>query len=221
VIVLDPAHGGADTGAHGEGTLAEKDIVLVIARMARVELERQGYRVVLTRNDDSDPSYDDRATIANAYHDAIFISFHISSTGAPGTARVYSYEFAAPPPPPPPIAPVSANGKPLPPVPFQPVSSLTTWADAQRSHLASSRRLAEILQVILAQRLAGSPAAPAQIPVRDLRSIAAPAIAVELSSISVADANSLINFGPPLALAIEQSVHTFRPPASSTATEPH
>src|SRR5579864_8491007 len=52
LIVLDPAHGGTDTGARGE-TIVEKDAVLQMARLVRAELERQGYRVIMTRNDDS------------------------------------------------------------------------------------------------------------------------------------------------------------------------
>src|ERR1700733_8970000 len=72
VIVIDPAHGGTDAGARGENAI-EKDIALQLARSIRAVLERQGYRVVMTRNDDSNPSYDDRDATANAYRDAIFI----------------------------------------------------------------------------------------------------------------------------------------------------
>ena len=99
VIVIDPAHGGTDTGARGQGGVIEKDIVLQFARVTRGELVRQGYRVVLTRDDDSNPSYDDRAAMANSYRDAIFVSLHISSTGAPGTSRAYYYQFWKPLPP--------------------------------------------------------------------------------------------------------------------------
>ena len=91
--MINPAHGGTDNGARGQNGSVEKDVVLVFARMVRSEFERQGYRVVMTRNDDSNPSYEDRAAIANAYRDAIFISFHVSSTGQIGTARAYSYQL--------------------------------------------------------------------------------------------------------------------------------
>jgi N-acetylmuramoyl-L-alanine amidase len=63
VIVLDPAHGGTDTGARGPEGRVEKDLVLQIVGTMRAELERRGYRVVTTRNDDSNPSY------AQAYYD--------------------------------------------------------------------------------------------------------------------------------------------------------
>ena len=96
VIVLDPAHGGADTGARGPDGVVEKDLVLQIVRTMRPELERRGYRVITTRNDDSNPSYDDRAGIANAYPGAVFVSIHISSTGKPGTVRAYYDRFGSP-----------------------------------------------------------------------------------------------------------------------------
>ena len=93
VIVIDPAHGGTDPGARGQNGPIEKDVVLQFARAARLELVRQGYRVVLTRDDDSNPSYDDRAAMANSYHDALFFSLHVSSTGTVGTVRAYFYGF--------------------------------------------------------------------------------------------------------------------------------
>src|SRR5580704_16857802 len=93
VIVLDPAHGGMDSGARGQNGIAEKDLVLLFARITRLALEREGFRVVMTRNDDSNPSYDDRAALANSYRDVIFVSFHIASTGTMRTARTYSYQF--------------------------------------------------------------------------------------------------------------------------------
>src|SRR6202042_1495021 len=94
VIVLDPAHGGTDSGARGQSGVIEKDMVLLLARTAKFALEREGVRVVMTRHDESNPSYDERAGTANAYRDAIFISFHVSSTGTLNTARVYSYQFS-------------------------------------------------------------------------------------------------------------------------------
>ncbi|MGA2843978.1 MAG: N-acetylmuramoyl-L-alanine amidase, partial [Candidatus Acidiferrales bacterium] len=43
VIVLDPAHGGIDNGARGQGGVVEKDLVLLFARTARLALEREGF----------------------------------------------------------------------------------------------------------------------------------------------------------------------------------
>ncbi|MBZ5695124.1 MAG: N-acetylmuramoyl-L-alanine amidase [Acidobacteriia bacterium] len=210
VIVLDPAHGGTDTGARGE-TSVEKDVVLQIARTVRTELERQGYRVVMTRNDDSYVSYDDRAAVANAHPEAVFISLHVSSTGTSGTARVYYHQLAAPIPPAP--GTTAANAKSQAP----PATGLTVWEEAQRPYSDASHRLADLIQSGLAQVFSGSPVTASGAAVRGLRSVAAPAVAIEVSSVSVSSADSLIATAAPLANAIAQAVGAFRQTSSSGA----
>ena len=197
VIVLDPGHGGTDTGARGESGAVEKDVVLEFARAVRGDLEQQGYHVVMTRNDDSNPSYDDRAAIANAYRDALFITFHISSTGTVGTAHAYYYQFWSPIP--------VANA---------PAPSLTPWEEAQRPHAEASHRFADAIQAEFAQRFSSSPARSSGVAIRGLRSIDAPAVAVEISSVSVSDPISLTAMAAPLAASITHSVQAFHPAAS-------
>src|SRR5271170_7042561 len=218
VIVINPAHGGTDEGARAENGLLEKNVVLIFSRMLRSEFERQGFRVVMTRNDDSNPSYEDRAAVANAYRDAIFISLHVSSTGQLGTTRTYSYQFSSP------VAVVSsataggaANATAVPVATSAPISGLLVWEEAQRPYTESSRRLADVLQAALAQKFAGSQATATRFAVRELRSVAAPAIAVEVSSMSVADSNSLLAMGSSLAATIERSVQAARPAGSLPA----
>jgi N-acetylmuramoyl-L-alanine amidase len=210
-IVINPAHGGTDNGARGQSGQVEKDVILIFARMLRSEFDRQGYRVVMTRNDDSNPSYEDRAAIANGYRDSIYISLHVSSTGKVGTARAYSYQFAAP------LA-AGGGGSALPPVTSTAatrVSSLVLWDQAQQPFVEVSHRLADMLQVQLAQRFGGSPAVSTRIAVRELRSVAAPAVAVEVSSVSVGDPNTLLVMGAPLAASIVRGVQVLRPLGSS------
>ena len=169
----------------------------------------------MTRNDDSNPSYEDRAAIANGYRDCIFISIHISSTGKVGTARAYSYQFAAP------LAAASISGgagRASPPVTQTAatrVSSLVLWDQAQQPFLEASHRLADVLQMQLAQRFGGSPAVSTPMAVRELRSVAAPAVAVEVSSVSVGDPNTLLVMGAPLAASIVRGVQGLRPLGSS------
>jgi N-acetylmuramoyl-L-alanine amidase len=214
-IVIDPAHGGTDNGARGQSGEVEKDVVLIFSRMLRSEFERQGYRVVMTRNDDSNPSYEDRAAVANGYRDAIFISVHVSSTGKMGTARAYSYQFAAPLAP---ANPTAGTGA-LTPSSAQTVSArasgLVPWDQAQQPFVEASHRLADVLQIQLAQKFSASPAVSTRIAVRELRSVAAPAVAVEASSVSVSDPNTLLVMGAPLASAIVRSVQALRPLGSS------
>lgn len=213
VIVINPAHGGTDNGARGPNGSVEKDVVLVFARMARSEFERQGYRVVMTRNDDSNPSYEDRAAIANAYRDAIFISFHVASTGQIGTARAYSYQASAP-------AGTATNQVVVPVGPTGRPISLIPWDKGQQSYLEASHRLADTLQSALAQRFSGSPAVSRRFAVRELRSVTATAIAVEASSVSDSDPNSLLVMGAPLAMSIVHAVETLRPLGSAPTSSP-
>lgn len=53
-IVIDPGHGGSDTGAVGVGGLREKDVTLEVADKVRDILENSGVKVVMTREDDRD-----------------------------------------------------------------------------------------------------------------------------------------------------------------------
>src|SRR5580704_17148539 len=219
VIVINPAHGGTDEGARADNGLLEKNVALILARMLRSEFDRQGFRVVMTRNDDSNPSYEDRAAVANAYRDAIFISLHVSSTGQLGATLTYSYQFSNP------LAMVSAatdagtaNAPEMVATNGVPASALPVLEEAQRPYTESSHRVADVLQSALAQKFAGSPGTSTRFAVRELRSVAAPAIAVEVSSVSVADSNSLLAIGASLASTIERSIQAIRPPGSLPAS---
>lgn len=211
VIVLDPAHGGIDTGARGVGGVAEKDIVLQVARTVRGQLAIQGYRVVLTRKDDSNPSYDDRAAVANAYHDAIFVSLHVASTGASGTVRAYYDQFSAATPPQ--AMPTTTAIKPLGPL----TSSLVVWDQAQRPYFDQSRHLADVIQSHLARSFPGSPQSSTGAAVRALRSVMAPAVAIETSSISVSTPDALIGAGGLLSTAIADGISALRQASAAGA----
>lgn len=204
VIVLDPAHGGTDNGARGPSGIFEKDIVLNIARTVRAELQSHGYRVVLTRDDDSNPSYDDRAAVANAFRDAVFITLHVASTGTPGTARAYYDQFWTP-------LPVPASSDADPKKPNIPVNTLSPWNQAQRESLDASHHLADLLQLQLVQVFSGSPVTSSAAPIRELRSVVGPAVAIELSSVAVSNPESLGAEANPLALAILRTLSAFHP----------
>lgn len=199
LVILDPAHGGPDMGAHGTAGITESDTVLTFARLLRISLEAQGFRVILTRTANETVSFDDRSRIANAQHGAVFISLHVSSTGPAGTARVYFLPQSA-------IA--VATGAAAAPAAR---SGLISWDRAQRGYLDSSRALAELVQTQMAQRFRGSPTMPIAANVRQLRTIAAPAIAVEVSSVSVPDHSVLDQMAPMVADSVARGVMAFRP----------
>ena len=190
VVVLDPAHGGTDPGARGTGGIQESEIVMEFAGQVRRTLEQQGFQVVQTRQGNDNPSFDDRSAIANAQRGAVFITLHIASTGLPGTVRVYVNSDL------PPVT--TANG-------FIP------WDRAQAPFLGLSRKLGDLVQGMLAQRFKGSPDTAQTGTIRQLRTTAAPAIAVEVSSVVVNDHADLDHMAPGVAEAIARGVVAFKP----------
>ena len=77
VIVLDPGHGGIDTGAIGVGQTIEKDVVFAFTRQLRDKLEASGrFKVVMTRDSDVFVSLRDRVKIAQAHNASLFVSIH-------------------------------------------------------------------------------------------------------------------------------------------------
>lgn len=79
-IVLDPGHGGGDSGACGR-LGAEKDFTLDVALRAQSAFLRAGYRVQMTRVRDEFVSLDERARFANRFDRALFVSIHFNSSG--------------------------------------------------------------------------------------------------------------------------------------------
>ena len=80
LIVLDPGHGGIDTGTKGLNGENEKEIVLAFAQVLRDRLTGGGkYRVVLTRDDDTFIPLNDRVRFARQRGAALFISLHADS----------------------------------------------------------------------------------------------------------------------------------------------
>lgn len=91
-IVVDPGHGGTDTGTIGRGGLKEKELVLDIARRLAVMLqERFGAIVVLTRSDDTFVPLEERTAIANAERADLFVSIHANSSANPQVRGVETY----------------------------------------------------------------------------------------------------------------------------------
>lgn len=84
-VCIDPGHGGSSSGAV-LGSRYEKDDTLRLSLVVRDILTDRGYTVVMTRDDDSDVSLDDRCKIANRARASLFVSVHRnSSTSATAT----------------------------------------------------------------------------------------------------------------------------------------
>lgn len=97
-IVIDPGHGGKDTGAIGPRGLKEKDVVLDIGlRLRRLLVDRLGARVVMTRSDDTFIPLEERTAIANRAHADFFISIHLNAAPQARASGVETYTLSREP----------------------------------------------------------------------------------------------------------------------------
>jgi N-acetylmuramoyl-L-alanine amidase len=91
-IVLDPGHGGHDTGTVGPEGLREKDLVLDVSkRLGALITERMGSEVIYTRTDDTFIPLDRRTEIANESKADLFLSVHANSSTLRTAAGVETY----------------------------------------------------------------------------------------------------------------------------------
>lgn len=78
-VMIDPGHGGVDSGTISPGGDTEKTIVLDVARKLKDILRKRGYKVVMTRNSDVYPSLKERVAMARSAKADLFISLHADS----------------------------------------------------------------------------------------------------------------------------------------------
>jgi N-acetylmuramoyl-L-alanine amidase len=190
VIVLDPAHGGIDSGSQISDTTVEKDVTLALAFRLRSMLTARGFTVVMTRDADS-PSepdaagsaltLDDRAGIANHAHAAACLLLH--ATGSGNGVHLYSSELGA------------TAGEP-PAVP---------WLSAQAAWVPQSQLLEK--QFAAAFTRAGIALVTSSASVRPMDSLTCPALVVELAP-EGDDADSIndTDYQQRVALAIAGSI---------------
>ena len=156
LVVIDPAHGGSDTGARITPNLPEKDITLSLARKLRQELQSRHIASDLLRDSDTDLALDQRAVLANLARPSIFISLHAE----PGSSlRIYTSTL--------PSAPEGVIDR----------HGFLPWQSAQGAFTAESASLAAAVAEAMEKRELGAQVRPAFV--QPLHSIAAPAIAVE------------------------------------------
>jgi N-acetylmuramoyl-L-alanine amidase len=93
-IVLDPGHGGKDTGARGQRQTEEKDITLKVALQLRELLnKRPGVRVLMTRERDVFVELKERAKFANSHDADLFVSIHVNSHPLHTVKGIEIYHF--------------------------------------------------------------------------------------------------------------------------------
>lgn len=185
-IVLDPGHGGSESGAVGASGTMEKDLTLSIARsLARRLEQRLPVRVVMTRNDDSNLSLENRTAIANQNKADLFVSLHVNSSYGASAHGAETYilsdeasdSLAA-------DAAAAENrsggdgGDPLYDL------QLILWDLSQSHYLAESLRFATLVQEELNSALELRDRGVKQAPFRVLMGASMPAALVELGFLS-------------------------------------
>jgi N-acetylmuramoyl-L-alanine amidase len=91
-IVIDPGHGGHDTGTIGPNGLEEKDLVLDVSRrLGKLLQTRLGAEVIYTRKDDTFIPLETRTAIANQEGADLFVSVHANSSHDPDARGVETY----------------------------------------------------------------------------------------------------------------------------------
>jgi N-acetylmuramoyl-L-alanine amidase len=184
-IVIDPGHGGREVGAVGPGGLMEKDITLAIARKLQTALaSKLGARVVLTREDDSVVSLDQRTALANQYKADLFLSVHVNAAvvkGAKGSETYFlsleaSDELAK-------KAAESENAQSSVPNPNADLN-LILWDLAHQAYVDESSRLAQAIQEEMNAATGVANRGVKQAPFKVLVGATMPAALVEVGFIS-------------------------------------
>lgn len=88
-IVIDPGHGGADSGANGDRS-QEKSINLAVAKLVAYNLKRMGYGVYMTRDSDRKVSLQTRVAAAARLKPDVFVSLHVNS-GPPSAKGIETF----------------------------------------------------------------------------------------------------------------------------------
>ncbi|MEH2456131.1 N-acetylmuramoyl-L-alanine amidase [Nostoc sp.] len=82
VVIIDPGHGGKDSGALGLGGAREKDVILPIGKKLGQILQQNGIQVILTRDSDYFVTLPGRVQLAERANADVFVSIHANSAGA-------------------------------------------------------------------------------------------------------------------------------------------
>jgi N-acetylmuramoyl-L-alanine amidase len=214
-VVIDPGHGGDETGTQGVKGTIEKEITLSVSRRLRTLIEsRLGLKVFLTREDDRTVSHDDRSAFANNHKADVFLSIHANSAVRPTVkgAEVYYLTVER--------ADAEARKKAEDNATTLPALGggsraidLILWETAQARYLEQSATLAGYIEQSLRQRVEMSPRAVQQAPFRVLVGANMPAALVEIGYLSNAEQETQIAtaaYQEQVALALLDALIKFR-----------
>ncbi|HJZ13107.1 MAG TPA: N-acetylmuramoyl-L-alanine amidase, partial [Acidobacteriota bacterium] len=227
VIVLDPGHGGTETGAKGSEGAFEKDIVMGIARRLKSILESgTGARVILTRDGDKSVTLDDRTALANNNKADLFISIHANATirGYAKGAETYFLSSQASDDESRNIAALENNAIGLnETAAVDEDLQLILWDMAQTEYLTESSQLAEMIQQELNEALGISNRGIKQAPFRVLMGAMMPAVLIEVGFINNPAEERLMksaDYQTKIATAIYRSIQRFQSARIEQSSQP-
>lgn len=94
-VVIDPGHGGSNTGAPARAVGSyEKRVTMAVARRLAVDLKARGFDVVMTRTHDEYLTLRERVRRANAARPDVFISLHTNASGASAQHGIETWVLA-------------------------------------------------------------------------------------------------------------------------------
>jgi len=189
-VVIDPGHGGIETGAKGKSGTMEKDVTLAVALKLKARIESSmSYEVVLTRDRDIDVPIEMRAAIANNNKADVFVSIHAngSKRETASGSETFFMSLNATDEETRRLAYLENRGSEI-------KDSMATssedelemilWDMAQTAFIKQSSRLAEMIQAELNGLLGTRNRGIKQAPFKVLCGVAAPAVLVEVAFIS-------------------------------------
>ena len=192
-VVIDPGHGGMETGAQGKFGNLEKDITLAVGLKLKALVERNmGFEVVLTRDRDMDVSIENRSATANNHKAGLFISIHANGAVQKKAAgsETFFLSLNATDEETRRLAYLENNGTEL-QSRIDPSSDddlmMILWDMAQTAYIKQSSRLAGLVQEELDAMLGLRNRGIKQAPFKILTGVACPAILVEAAFISNPD----------------------------------
>lgn len=229
VVVLDPGHGGTETGAAGKDGTLEKEITLDIARRLKTILTGQsGLTVLLTRDADEVMGLDDRTALANQNHADLFVSIHVNAAprrDAHG-AETYFLALKAKDEEVRTLAAMENNAAGVDRERMGDVPEgleLILWDMAQSQYLEGSSRLAESIQNQMNDALGVKDRGVKQAPFRVLMGATMPAVLVEVGFISNPDEEDSLkteDYRDKIAQALSRAIDAYIPEAKKRFTNP-
>jgi N-acetylmuramoyl-L-alanine amidase len=192
-VVIDPGHGGLESGAKGRFGNLEKDITLAISLKLKALLEKElGVEAVLTRDRDVDVPTETRSAVANNHKAALFISIHANGSVQRKAAGSETFFLS-----------LNATDEETRRLAYLENNStelqsrvdpsadndlmMILWDMAQNAYIKESSRLAELVQAELDAMLGTRNRGIKQAPFKVLTGVACPAVLVEAAFISNPD----------------------------------